>query len=380
MKKKIGLLGSTGSIGTQTLDVVRNFDEQFNVVALSSHTNISLLRDQVQEFEPEYVAVSDPSTNYDNTGRVSVESLDVIARKELDLLVVAVSGMAGLLPTLEALKNDTMVALASKEAIVVGGPLIRDAETESRASVIPVDSEHHAVFQLMRGENKKSVKKIFLTASGGPFRNRSRDELEGISPQEALDHPNWSMGSKITIDSATMMNKGLELIEAHFLFDLEPDRLGAVIHPESKVHSLVEFCDGSVKAQLSKADMRLPIQSALFHPERKTGIIPSLDFGDKISLEFLPVELERFPAFRLAKNALKEGGTAPIVLNAANTVAVKSFLDGAIEFTRIPEVANELMSSHETISVDSIEEVLRVTEKTKKEARNLVENTGKENV
>jgi 1-deoxy-D-xylulose-5-phosphate reductoisomerase len=345
--RRLGILGSTGSIGTQTLDVVRQFPDEFDVAALSTHTNVEVLRKQVDEFEPDAYAISDPETASEQSWGETDETLRSLARNNLDILMVSVVGMAGLLPTLDALDASTDVALASKEAMVVGGELIREAEQRTEGRILPVDSEHHAVFQLLRGEDIESVRRIYLTASGGPFLDRDREDLAGVTPSEALDHPNWDMGPKITIDSATMMNKGLELIEAKYLFDLDPDQVQAVIHPQSKVHALVEFKDRSVKAHMSEPDMRQSIQSALFHPDRRSGFIDALDFTETVSLRFDPINRDRFPAYKLARRALREGGTATTVLNAANDEAVRAFLETEIDFLEIPEIVNECLEAAE---------------------------------
>jgi 1-deoxy-D-xylulose-5-phosphate reductoisomerase len=370
--RRIGILGSTGSIGTQTLDVVRHFPDEFDVVALSTHTNTKKLKQQAEEFDVDCLAVSDPETAKNEAGIDTEESLRTIARKKLDILVVSVVGMAGLLPTLDALEEGTVVALASKEALVVGGELIRRAEKEHDGRILPLDSEHHAVFQLLRDENKQTVDSVYLTASGGPFLDRSRDSLQDIAPEEALDHPNWDMGPKITIDSATMMNKGLEVIEAKYLFDLEPESVGAVVHTQSTVHALVEFTDKSVKAHMSQPDMRQSIQSALFHPERRTGVIEALDFGSSFSLDFEPIDSDRFPAFRLANRALSEGGSSPTVLNAANAEAVRGFLDGQIAFLDIVEVVRECLEDHPFDREVSVDRVLEADRWTRERARTIM--------
>jgi len=287
--------------------------------------------------------------------------------------VVAVTGMAGLLPTLDALEEDTSVALASKEAMVVGGSLVKDIERRSRGQVLPLDSEHHAVYQLLRGETPEAVRNIYLTASGGPFRHHDRDDLEGITPEQALDHPNWDMGAKITVDSATMMNKGLELIEAKYFFDLDHDQLKAVVHPQSRVHALVEFVDESLKAQMSEPDMRHSIQSVLLQGNRRAGPVESLDLSSGLNLEFEPVDPERYPAFKLAREALKIGGTAPTVLNAANSEAVRSFLAGDLAFLDIPRVVQKCLSNKDFDHEVTLDRILDVDERTRKEARRAVQ-------
>lgn len=373
MTRRIGLLGSTGSVGTQTLDVVRNFPEELEVAALSTHTRTDRLEEQVEEFDPEAVGVSDPGTAVREDWLEGSESLRTLARMDLDVLVVAVTGMAGLLPTLDALGEGTVVALASKEAMVVGGPLVRRAEETSRGRVVPLDSEHHAVFQLLRGEDAGSVERVFLTASGGPFRDRSRSELDGVTPEEALDHPNWEMGNKITVDSATMMNTGLELIEAKYLFDLEFDQLDALLHRQSLVHALLEFNDASVKAQMGRPDMRQSIQSALLHPERRSGPVESLNFSEALALNFEPVDGERFPAFALAREALESGGYAPAVLNAANSEAVRAFLNERLAFLEIPAVIEICLEENAFSGEVTLDGVLEADEWARDRARDAIE-------
>ncbi len=375
MTRRVGVLGSTGSVGSQTLDVIRSFPDKFDVVALSTHTSTEMLGEQIEEFQPEGIGVSDPKTATQEEWLEGSNSLRKLARMDLDLLVVAVTGMAGLLPTLEALKQDTSVALASKEAIVVGGTLIKETEQASRGQVLPLDSEHHAVYELLRGETLESIQTVYLTASGGPFRNRSRNDLKGISPEQALDHPNWDMGPKITVDSATMMNKGLELIEAKHLFKLEADQLQAVIHPQSRVHALVEFVDASLKAQMSEPDMRHPIQSVLMEGSRKSGPVDRLDLTESLTLDFESVDPERFPTYNLAREAMKLGGTAPTILNAANSEAVRSFLNGRLSFLEIPDVIERCLSEGSVDYEVTLDRILDVDERTRERARRVIQKS-----
>ncbi len=371
MRRRLGILGSTGSIGTQTLDVVRESPSEFDVAVLSTHTNTERLQQQINEFNPDHVAVSDPETKVRDDWK-NGETLRSLARKDLDILMVSVNGMAGLLPTLDALENGVLVALANKEAMVVGGGVIRETERRTEGRILPVDSEHHAVFQLLKHEDPENVETVYLTASGGPFLDRDRDELHDISPSEALDHPNWEMGQKITVDSATMMNKGLELIEAKYLFDLSADQLRAVVHPQSKVHALVEFVDRSIKAHMSEPDMRQTIQSALFHPERRSGVVDSLDFSVPVSMDFEPIDLDRFPAYALARRALEEGRTSTAVLNAANAEAVRAFLDGRIGFLDIPRVVEKCLGRADFGGDVSIDRVFEEDRWARDEARRIV--------
>lgn len=342
MTRRIGILGSTGSIGTQTLEVVRQYPDQFDVAALSTHQSVDHLMKQAKQFRPDKLGVvaDTPCPRSCLTGE---QALNEIARMDLDLLVVSVVGTIGLQPSLTALRNGTSVGLATKEVMVAGGPLINEAR-DGGGSLIPLDSEHHAVHQLLRSEPREEIKTIILTASGGPFRDREGD-LSNVTPEEALDHPNWDMGPKITIDSATMMNKGLELIEARYLFDFEPDRVRAIIHPQSTVHALVEFRDHSTQAHLSVPDMKLTLQSALFHPDRRSAVVDALPFEDRMTLEFEPVDFGQFPAYALARDAMKSGGGAPAVLNAANEVAVEAFLEREIAFTDIPKLVEDTLGA-----------------------------------
>lgn len=367
MTRRIGLLGSTGSIGTQALEVIRHFSSDFDVVALTTHTDTKTLSRQVEEFNPGFVGVTGSDVSVSGDWIQDPECLRRFARLDLDLLVVAVAGPAGLRPTLDALQEGTDVALASKEAIVVGGPILRQTEKESFAELIPIDSEHHGVMQVLRGEDKESVRKVYLTASGGPFLDRDREKLKAVSPDEALQHPNWNMGEKITIDSATLMNKGLEIIEASYLFELDEDQIESLIHPQSKVHALVEFNDYSLKAQLSVPDMRQTLQSALYHPDRHRGLGKRLQLREEFSLDFRPVDPDRFPAYELALQALSEGGLAPTVLNAANTRAVKEFLRGELEFVEIPAVVEQCLRDHPfegDVTLDRIRKADRWAQKT----------------
>ncbi len=364
------VLGSTGSIGRQTLDVVRLFPRRFRVRILAAGSNAERLIEQARTFRPDVVVIRDetrvPEIRQALTGmgvRVygGVEALTgVAAQPEIDVVVAAVVGFAGLLPVLEAVRAGKRVALANKETLVVGGALIREAMAHSGAELIPVDSEHSAIFQCLAGEDATSVEQLILTASGGPFRTRPLETFEAITPEEALRHPNWNMGAKITIDSATMMNKGLEVIEAHWLFDMAPGRIEVLIHPQSIVHSMVAFQDGSIKAQLGVPDMRVPIQYALTYPERWPAEYPRIDWRTLRKLEFEQPDLRRFPCLRLAYEALEEGGLAPAVLNAANEEAVRHFLQHRIGFLDIPRLVEEVLAetpSQSTFSLETLQAV-----------------------
>jgi len=353
--KRLSILGSTGSIGQSTLDVVERHPGAFRVVALGAGRNLSRLEDQVRRFEPDLVAVADASAACELRARLSprvrvvsgVEGLEEIARHpETDLVVSALVGAVGLLPTYAAVEAGKTVALANKEALVVGGSFLTARARETGAVLLPVDSEHNALHQCLRGESPGEVCRLWLTASGGPFRTRSPESMSTVSAAEALCHPTWSMGRKVTIDSATLMNKGLEVIEARWLFAMDPDRIRVVIHPQSVVHSMVEFVDGSFKAQLGVTDMRSPIQYALTWPERWRSFLPVFSPVDAGPLEFEDPDLERFPCLGMAYEALRHGGAAPAVLNAANEVAVQAFLDGAAGFLEIPAVLRVALDRH----------------------------------
>ncbi len=346
--QRLGILGSTGSIGTQTLDVVRLFPNRFDVRALTAGSNAELLIAQAREFSPECVVIGDARRRKqveEALGPLGVRVLtgqeglcEAAALDEVDTVVAALVGFAGLESVVAALRSGKKVALANKETLVVAGRLVTSLLQEGRGMLLPVDSEHSAIFQCLAGEPERSVESLVLTASGGPFRTRPAETFGTITRAEALTHPNWSMGPKITIDSATMMNKGLEVVEAHWLFDMPPERISVLAHPQSIVHSLVVFEDGSVKAQLGLPDMRLPIQYALSYPERWAAPRERLDWSDVMHLHFEPPDRAKFPCLDLAYEALETGGAAPAVLNAANEQAVALFLEGKIRFADIPEM------------------------------------------
>ncbi len=345
--KKLLILGSTGSIGTSTLDLARCFKDQFEIVGLSTNTSIDELEKQIAEFNPKTVVVKDNNKAKLLKERVSKQCevlsgdeglLEITKRDNYDVLVTALVGFAGLAPTIEAIKLKKRIALANKETLVVAGELIINLCKTYGAELIPVDSEHSAIFQCLVGENHRHINKIILTASGGPFLNKTKEELANVTIEEALNHPNWKMGNKITIDSATMMNKGLEVIEAYWLFNLPKERIEVVIHPQSIIHSMVEFADGSLKAQLSSPNMKLPILYALTYPERLTYGGVQTDFKKMSSLTFFEPDFDKFVCLKIAYDSITEGGTAPAILNAANEVAVDRFLSGKIKFTQIPDL------------------------------------------
>jgi 1-deoxy-D-xylulose-5-phosphate reductoisomerase len=345
--KKLLILGSTGSIGTSTLDLARCFKDQFEIVGLSTNTSIDELEKQIVEFNPRAVVVKDKEKAKQLRERVAPKCevlsgneglLEITKRDNYDILVTALVGFAGLAPTIEAIKLKKRIALANKETLVVAGELIINLCKTYGAELIPVDSEHSAIFQCLVGEDSKHINKIILTASGGPFLSKTKEELAHVTIDEALNHPNWKMGNKITIDSATMMNKGLEVIEAYWLFNLPKEKIEVVIHPQSIIHSMVEFTDGSLKAQLSSPNMKLPILYALTYPERLDYSGVQTDFKKMSALTFFEPDFDKFVCLKIAYDSISEGGTAPAILNAANEVAVDRFLNGQIKFTQIPDL------------------------------------------
>ncbi len=370
--KNISVLGSTGSIGTQTLDVVRKSEGELKVSALAAGRDISGLEKQVREFKPGLVCVGDADLAGDlKTALKDTETkvvsgmeglIEVSTVPEADTVVTAVVGMMGIKPTISAIESGKDIALANKETLVTAGHIIMPLAKEKGIKILPVDSEHSAVFQCLTAEPEAAVDNIILTASGGPFRGYSADQLEKVTLEQALAHPNWSMGKKITIDSATMVNKGLEVIEAKWLFDVTQDHIKVVVHPQSIIHSMVEFCDGAVKAQLGTPDMRLPIQYALFYPDRRPMDTERLDFYKVGKLDFEEPDMEVFKGLRFAYDALKAGGNMPTIFNAANELAVSRFLKGDISFVQIYEMIEKAMSDVDYKDDPDIEEVL-MTEK-----------------
>lgn len=378
--KKIAILGSTGSIGVSTLDVVRQHPEQFKVVALSAGRNLDVLAAQVRNFQPELVSVRDAQLAKDLAEKIPGVRCEIVFGEDgalkvathpfADTVVSAMVGAVGLKPTYATICAGRRVALANKETLVMAGDCMTAAVREHSATLLPIDSEHSAILQCL--QNRRDVTRIILTASGGPFRTRPRDSFAQITKAEALKHPNWSMGAKITIDSATMMNKGLELIEAMWLFDLKPAQIEIVIHPQSIIHSMVEYCDGSTIAQLSPPDMRGPISYALAWPDRISSGIPRLDFAKPSSLTFEQPDIEKFPALRLARQAAEAGGTMPAVMNAANEVAVAAFLEDAISFVRIPQVVEDTMHRHAVAKCATIEAALAADHWARQTAQSLI--------
>ena len=375
--KNILILGSTGSIGINTLNVVRQFPDKFKVEALTVNTRIDLLESQINEFNPRLVVVKDNNAAAELRKRVGDKCkvlsgddglCEAAAQCEYDILVGAMVGFAGLAPTIEAIKRGKRIALANKETLVVAGELVTSLCRQHNAELIPVDSEHSAIFQCLIGEEKNGVEKLILTASGGPFLNKEKSELVNVTVDEALNHPNWNMGNKITIDSASMMNKGLEVIEAHWLFGLPKDKIDVVIHPQSIVHSMVQFVDGSIKAQMGLPDMKLPIQYALGYPERLGNSFERTNLPKINSLTFFDPDFEKYECLKIAFDAMETGGTSPCIMNAANEIAVDKFLNKKIKFSQIPELIHKALSkmgNHKSPDLDVIYEC-------DKETRNFV--------
>ncbi len=364
--KNITILGSTGSIGTAALEVVRMYPDRFRVVGLAAGRNIGLFRRQLKEFRPRVAAVAEVSAAErlrDLAGPVDIlygpEGIrEVAAYGDADFVLSAISGSAGLMPTLSAVTVGKTIGLANKETLVMAGPLVNKAVAEHGATIIPVDSEHSAIFQCMKGHGGSDVRRLILTASGGPFHGRKDADLCDVRPEDALNHPTWQMGKKISIDSATLMNKGLEVIEAHYLFGFSPRDIDVIIHPQSIVHSFVEFIDGTLIAHLSLPDMKGPIAYALSYPERLDGVLAPCRLHELGTLTFERPDMERFPCLRHAYDALKAGGTATAVLNAANEMAVDAFMEGRITFHQIPVIIKKMLDAHRPEPLDDIETVL----------------------
>ncbi|MFC2001461.1 1-deoxy-D-xylulose-5-phosphate reductoisomerase [Chloroflexota bacterium] len=364
-KKQLAVLGSTGSIGQQTLEVVRALPDRFRIVGLAAGKNIGLLAEQIGEFKPEFVYYSPADSQNEQVparlagSKYEFLSLEAIAgHPEVDVVVIATSGKAGLSPTLAAVRAGKKVALANKESLVMAGEIITGEAKLSGARILPIDSEHSAIWQCLNGEGQ-GVSQLILTASGGPFRHHSSAQLSEVTVEQALKHPSWQMGKKVTIDSATLMNKGLEVIEAHWLFSIPFDNIKVLIHPQSVIHSMVEFLDGSIKAQLSYPDMRLPIQYALSYPDRLPNPqLPRLDWNDIKSLTFEPPDLDTFSCLRLAIEAGKQGGTYPAVLCAADEVAVELFLTQRLKLTDIAQFVEHTLEQHQAIAHPTIEEIV----------------------
>ena len=377
--KNVVILGSTGSIGKSTLDVIRNLRHKYNVVALSANSQWELLAKQINEFKPESASLADEGCVESLRNNLSGNSVQIftgedsvrkmVSKENVDIVLSAIVGGAGLPAAIEVIKNGKTLALANKEALVMAGGLIMPMAKEHGVSIIPVDSEHSAVLQALRAGRRDEVKKIIITASGGPFRNHPKEKLSEVTKEEALNHPTWNMGNKITIDSATLMNKALEVIEAKWLFGLDASQIEVVIHPESIIHSLVEFCDGSVIAQMGLPDMKVPIQFALTYPDRENGNVKSLDLAELGTLNFQRPDMDKFPALRLGYEVVEKGGTMGATFNAANEVAVQEFLDNKIKFTDITKAVEHVMAEHNFIKDPTLQDIMDADEYARKETK-----------
>jgi 1-deoxy-D-xylulose-5-phosphate reductoisomerase len=366
MKKRISILGSTGSIGTQSLDVIAHNSESFQVEALSAGSNIALLLEQIKQFQPKKVSVATKALADELMSYISdtievfhgeAGLIEIAASTDADFVISALVGSQGLSPTLAAIAAGKNIGLANKETLVTAGHLVTDMVKKHGVSLLPIDSEHSAIFQCLNGESRSQVSKIVLTASGGSFRDRTREQLKEVTVEEALRHPNWAMGAKITIDSATMVNKGLEVMEAHWLFQLPYEHIEVMLHPQSIIHSMVEFVDHSVMAQLGNPDMRVPIQYALTYPDRFSTPTKPLKLTEIGILQFREMEYERYPCLRMAFEAGKQGGLAPTVYNAANEAAVARFLAGEITFLQIEEIIERVMQMHISVALPDLEQI-----------------------
>ncbi|MFC2101554.1 1-deoxy-D-xylulose-5-phosphate reductoisomerase [Bacteroidota bacterium] len=382
MRKQLTILGSTGSIGKQALEVVRSYPDRFGVEVLTAQNSCDLLIEQAVEFQPNAVVIGNPDCYPKLNQALSKYPIKVFAGEDaisqvvemdgVDIILNALVGYAGMMPTYRAVSAGKVVALANKESLVIAGELIIAETIRNRAAIIPVDSEHSAIFQCLVGEDSRSVEKIYLTASGGPFRGMSRQEIEQSGVEEALNHPNWSMGSKITIDSATMMNKGLEVIEAHWLFGLPAEQIEVVVHPQSVIHSMVQFTDGSMKAQMGVPDMKLPILYALSFPQRMPADVPRLDFNEYSQLTFEKPDRALFRNLSLAYEALRAAGNAPCVLNAANEVAVEAFLNKQLPFLGIAAVVEECLTLMPHIAKPNLEDFISTHHQTTEKANQII--------
>ena len=377
--KKLSILGSTGSIGTQTLEIVKNNPSEFRVAGLTTNNNIELLKKQIQEFKPIAVAVMDEEKADFLKGDININVysgiggiIKIAKLNEVDTVVNSLVGSIGVKPTIEAIKNKKNIALANKETLVTAGSIVMEEIKKNNVNLMPIDSEHSAIFQCLNGEDINDVNKITITASGGPFREFTKKQMENATAKGALKHPTWSMGDKITIDSATLMNKGFEIIEAHWLYNFPYEKIDVVIHPQSIIHSIVEFKDKSVIAQLGNPDMKIPIQYALSYPKRLDSISRKLNLTEIKNLSFEKPDFERFPCLKFAYDAGKEGGTMPAVLNASNEIAVQHFLGNKIKFLDIPKLIGKMMQRHKLIKNPSLNEILDVDKKIKEETKKII--------
>ncbi|HJO01390.1 MAG: 1-deoxy-D-xylulose-5-phosphate reductoisomerase [Candidatus Woesearchaeota archaeon] len=379
--KKLSILGSTGSIGTQTLDIVKNNPHEFKIVGLTANKNIELLKNQINEFKPEAVAVMDNEKadllkeDVDITVYSRIDGIiKIAALDETDTVVNSLVGSIGVKPTVEAIRNKKNIALANKETLVTAGSIVMEEVKKNDVNLMPIDSEHSAIFQCINGENINDINKIIITASGGPFRDYTKQQLENVSVDGALNHPTWNMGNKITIDSATLMNKGFEVIEAHWLYGIGYKDIEVVTHPQSIIHSLVEFKDNSTVAQLSLPDMKMPIQYALSYPKRFELNVKKLNLTEVKNLSFEKPNFELFPCLKYAYDAGNIGGTIPAVLNAVNEVAVYAFLDNKIKFLDIPRLIKTMIEKHNVIKNPVLNEILEIDKKIKEETQKIIES------
>jgi 1-deoxy-D-xylulose-5-phosphate reductoisomerase len=379
-KKNIGILGSTGSIGRNTLDVIRNLISKgidISISFLSTNNNIGILAEQVKEFSPRSIFILNKNKakefkNSYNFNNLKIyddikDIIEIIRQDDYELLINSTVGFSGLIPTIEAIKTGKNIALANKETLVVAGKIINELLLKHKRTLLPIDSEHSAILQCLAGEDINSIEKIILTASGGPFRNKTYEQIKNATVDDALNHPNWNMGNKITIDSATMMNKGFEIIEAKWLFKIDYEKIKVVIHPQSIIHSMVEFKDGSIKAQLGIPDMRIPIQYAITYPDRLQSDFPKMDFIKYSNLTFEEPDFLKFECLKIVYDILKQEGTYPVVLNAANEVAVDLFLKGKIKFFEIPLIIRRSIETHKNKIAFDIEEIIEIDKLTRKE-------------
>ena len=386
--KKIAILGSTGSIGTQTLDVVREHSDELQVVALAAGTNKERLKEQIKEFHPKLVSLSDEKKAQELKEELAGEQVEVVCGMEglievagvdsADVVVTAVVGMMGILPTMEAIKKGKDIALANKETLVTAGHIIMKLAKDNNVNIYPVDSEHSAIFQSLNGEYPKEVERILLTASGGPFRGKKRADLVNVTVEDALNHPNWAMGRKITIDSSTMVNKGLEVMEAQWLFNVPSSKVTVVVQPQSIIHSMVEFIDGGIMAQLGSPDMRLPIQYALYYPHRRELNTKRVDFFELGNITFEKPDMDTFKGLKLAYTASDKGGNIPTAFNAANELAVAKFLDRKIKYLDIPDIIEYAMNEVRYIDNPSVDEILETEQTVYEMIENRLKNGGAE--
>jgi len=381
--KRLAILGSTGSIGVSTLDIVRQFSERFEVISLSAGRNTQLLQQQILQFRPKVVSVLNKELAETLKRDLTSTSVEIVhgieglikiaTHPEVDQVVSAIVGAVGLIPTLSAIKTGKAIALANKESLVMAGKIVMEEARQNHVQVLPIDSEHSAIFQSLLGHQKEAIQRIILTASGGPFLNLPAAKLHEVTVKDALHHPNWEMGKKITIDSASLMNKGLEVIEAHWLFDMPVEKIVVQIHPQSVIHSMVEYIDGSIIAQMGITDMRVPVSYALSFPQRLPLHLPRLDLFQKGGLTFHAPDLDRYPCLRLAYQSIDIGETMPAILNASNEVAVGAFLDGAIKFTDIPVLIQRVMEDHDVQSAHTVEDILKADHWARERAKAILE-------